>query len=65
MDLMSGKHAQIVEETMAEKKIVWKSDDGKEYESEIDALRADAAYWKIRALNKPEVKKHPGGILRV
>jgi hypothetical protein len=27
-------------------KITWVSDDGKEYDTETEAIRADAKYWK-------------------
>jgi hypothetical protein len=27
-------------------KITWVSDDGKEYKTEIEAIRADAKFWK-------------------
>jgi hypothetical protein len=34
---------------MARQVTVWKSEDGKTHETEVEALRADVEYWKLKA----------------
>jgi hypothetical protein len=30
-------------------RVVWKADDGKEYATEVEALRAEVMYWRDKA----------------
>ncbi len=49
---------------MALKVEKWKSDDGKVYDTEVEALRADAAYWRrmYQSLLGRSVSTLPGSV---
>jgi hypothetical protein len=46
---LKNEFYRIIAEREMEKVIQWKADDGKVYNSEIEALKAENAYWKAKA----------------
>ncbi len=53
---------------MAKKKTIWLSEDKKEYDTELEAVQADANFWKKKYLaiapsltTSPEVDQDPFG----